>query len=134
MLCNEDTDTCDDCTSNADCNDGITCTTDVCNGATGICQSWPDDSRCPDPLFCNGWDMCDPEHPDADVDGCIPDPYACANACDETTDTCFNCTSNADCDDGLDCTNDVCNGLTGECSHWDNCTSGSCNYLTGACE
>lgn len=35
--CNENLNACFACTSNADCNDNITCTTDTCNGGTGAC-------------------------------------------------------------------------------------------------
>lgn len=136
-LCNEGTESCDKCESNADCDDGITCTKDACNGDPGICTSANDDASCPDADFCNGPDICSPNDADADADGCIPDVgnEPCSTACNENDESCFNCTGNSDCDDGLACTDDLCNGLDGECAHNDNCDDGFvCNRITGACE
>lgn len=131
-----DPNTCTDCTSNSDCNDNITCTLDTCNGVTGACSNVATNAECPDAVFCNGVDFCDPNHPNADGDGCVSGlpAYPCANACNENTDTCFNCTSNSECNDGIACTDDTCNGGTGACSHVDNCGLLNCNYQTGQCE
>lgn len=140
LLCDEgtyvagDNSTCTKCTSNADCDDSVTCTNDTCDGISGACSHAPDSMLCPDALFCDGVDSCDPNNPAADADGCVPNPYACSSACNEATDSCFDCTSNADCDDGIDCTDDTCNGGTGQCSHSDNCMSGICNLQSGKCE
>jgi hypothetical protein len=130
--------TCTDCTSNADCNDGIACTNDTCDGVSGTCFRVPDSTLCPDPLYCDGPDFCDPTNIYADAAGCVP-PFSlpCApEACREIeNDECFLCTSNADCDDGIDCTDDFCDGVNGWCSYADNCEVGlSCNYNTGECE
>jgi len=139
-LCDEatyvvgDPGTCVDCTSNADCNDVITCTLDTCDGVTGNCWHTPDDALCPDASFCDGVDTCDPADPDADVDGCVPNPWACGNACNENTDSCFDCTSNADCNDGIPCTDDTCDGGTGICTHADNCGIATCNVQSGQCQ
>ena len=142
-VCNEatyvvgDPNTCENCTSNASCTDGVACTEDTCNGVLGTCANVPNNTLCPDPLFCNGDDICDPNDPDAGVDGCVNGlpAYPCANACNETTNTCFNCTANLDCSDGIACTTDTCNGGTGLCSHADNCALGTiCNVQNGQCE
>jgi hypothetical protein len=142
-VCNEatfvvgDLNTCEDCTSNASCTDNIACTADTCDGATGACTNTPDNTLCPDTLFCNGDDICDPTNVDAGPDGCInglPFGYPCANACNEGTNTCFDCTSNLACSDGIACTTDTCNGGTGACSHVDNCAVGACNFQNGRCE
>jgi hypothetical protein len=142
-VCNEgtfvvgDLNTCEDCTSNASCTDGIACTEDICNGGTGECSSAPNNTLCPDPLFCNGDDICDPNNPDAGADGCVnalPFGAPCANACNEATNTCFDCTSNLDCSDGIACTDDLCNGVNGLCTHVDNCAVGFCNFQTGQCD
>jgi hypothetical protein len=73
---------------------------------------------CPDPLFCDGEDICLPGDPDADDDGCVGPGDPCFPlVCNENADTCDDCTANADCDDGVDCTVDTCNGATGECTN-----------------
>ena len=136
-LCNETTNECFDCTSNAECDDGITCTLDVCNDPTpGDCAHTDIDADCPNNKFCDGPDICISADPDADADGCIPTGGTCPNACDENADACFDCTSNGDCDDGIACTDDVCNiPALGDCDHQDNCTfPEACNVISGACE
>jgi len=129
-----DPETCVGCASNADCDDGITCTLDTCDGVTGNCSHSNADALCPDAAFCDGVDVCEPSDPDADADGCVPNPYACDNACSENTDSCFDCTSNAECNDGISCTDDICNGGTGSCSHYDNCGLLTCNVQSAQCE
>lgn len=138
--------TCTDCASNADCSDDITCTKDTCDGNTGFCAHNEDDDLCPDTLFCNGDDRCDPEDSDADANGCVNGlaflvnaagvvGYPCANACKESNNTCFDCTSNLECSDGISCTDDTCDGNTGDCTHSDNCDGGFiCNLQSGQCE
>ncbi|UCE59622.1 MAG: hypothetical protein JSU63_19535, partial [Phycisphaerales bacterium] len=56
-------DPCPGCVADADCNDFVPCTLDVCFGApAGICRNTPDDSLCPDDgLYCNGEEICDSE-------------------------------------------------------------------------
>ncbi len=143
FVCNEATfvegnvATCEDCTTNASCSDGLACTQDACNGLTGECSNVPQNSLCPNPLFCNGADTCDPTNPDAGADGCINalPAYPCANACNETTNSCFACTGNIDCSDGVACTTDTCDGLSGNCTHTSNCTGLLiCNFQSGQCE
>jgi hypothetical protein len=43
------------------------------------------------------------------------------------------CSSNADCDDGVSCTNDTCDLATGECENIDNCSPGTCCESDGSC-
>lgn len=130
-LCNEVTDTCDDCVSNAQCDDGVTCTEDLCNGITGTCSSLPNDYNCPD------LDFCDPEHPDADSNGCVQPGNPCRNPtpiCHAIDDTCRPCTSNGECDDGVVCTDDMCDVGTGSCWSLDSCPGTEvCNLATGQC-
>lgn len=103
------------CLDDAECDDGVDCTTDVC-GLTG-CQHVPDDSvcddgnpctdgtcgdagceqanntaPCPDGSFCNGEDVCAGgvcTHPG--------DPCTAPTTCNESTDRCDNCTTRAQC-------------------------------------
>ncbi len=102
--CNEEQDRCDECQVSAHCNDGIACTVDSCVG--GTCWNTPDDSRCPDDgLYCNGSEYC------SAVSGCLHTGDPCAAmglVCNEEVDDCGNCASDADCDDGVDCTDDTC--------------------------
>ena len=56
-------------------------------------------SACEDGLFCNGVETCDPEHPDADEDGCVAARPACTGECDEDADECvLTCETDADSD------------------------------------
>ena len=72
------------------CDDGVSCTVDTCDEATGDCIHTPDDFLCDDGLFCNGTETCD-----AALD-CQPGtPVAC--------------------DDGIGCTDDSCNEATDSC-------------------
>lgn len=47
------------CTSDTDCDDGVDCTTDVCDAAAGTCTNVADDSVCDNGLFCDGAEVCD---------------------------------------------------------------------------
>ena len=80
------------CTSDLDCNDLLDCTSDFCDGASGICTNQPIDAVCDDGNACTTGERCDP------TTGCIPGTVN-------------------DCADGIDCTRDVCDPFTGACSH-----------------
>jgi hypothetical protein len=88
--------------------DGIDCTDDHCDDATGGCVSQPDDTRCASPAC--GVAMCDPA-----ALGCAFVPH------------------DADCDDGIACTGDVCTGAS--CEHIPDTTlcmdSEYCDAITG---
>jgi hypothetical protein len=66
------------------CDDGVECTDDVCNEDTDQCDHLPMDDYCDNGLFCDGEEVCDP-----------------ALDCQPGTPP--------DCDDGVGCTDDVCN-------------------------
>jgi hypothetical protein len=80
LVCNEDTEKCDPCTSDVECDDGIDCTIDDCNIVAGLCFFTPNDDQCP-PFF-----ICEPGS------GCVVDapPFASftdpANAAFSTID------------------------------------------------
>jgi len=125
-----------ECTTDADCDDGVACTVDTCAPDTETCTRTADDAACDDGAFCNGAEVCDAtlgcvdgDAPACDdglactVDTCDEDADACANApddaacddgvyCDgvEVCDTTLGCVSGDPvvCDDGFDCTIDVC--------------------------
>jgi len=93
------------------CDDGIACTTDSCNPATGGCVNTPVDAACSDGNLCNGSEQC------SAVAGCL-------------TGTPVNC------DDGNSCTSDVCDAQNGclnsilpdatPCGTGLTCQAGSC--------
>ena len=125
------------CQDHPDCDDGLACTVDTCILGTGDCCFTNIDAQCNDGLFCTGVETCDPADPDADTDGCINTGNPCINPtpiCDEATDMCGFCFSNADCDDGIACTDDTCDGQSGACTNADNCGVQTCNLITGNCD
>ncbi len=103
------------CHSNADCDDEISCTRDVCNEQTGTCSNTPVDLACDDNNPCTD-DTCDAA---LDCQSVANDN----NACDDglfcmTGDHCSNgvCVSQAmDCDDGFTCTVGECNEDLDQC-------------------
>ena len=66
-----------------DCDDGIDCTVDRCDEDGGRCLSISDHTVCDDGIFCDGTEFCSPS------EGCIEGPAY-------------------DCDDGNDCTVELC--------------------------
>jgi hypothetical protein len=80
------------CVTDADCNDGLACTVDVCSG--NACQHSPIPSCCVTSADCNDGNVCT-------TDACQ------SNVCVNTAvPNC--CTSDAACDDGNTCTADTC--------------------------
>jgi len=75
---------CPDCLSDAECDDGVGCTVDSCNGATGACEHTANLVLCDDDFFCNGQETCDSQN------GCGAGEEPCDTGmdCDESTDTC----------------------------------------------
>ncbi|MFQ5490569.1 MAG: right-handed parallel beta-helix repeat-containing protein, partial [Phycisphaerae bacterium] len=107
-FCNEITASCGICQSDANCDDGSDCTRDQCAG--GACIFTGDPTVCPDDgLFCNGQERCDR------VRGCLSAGNPCPSntTCDEASNRCLACFTDADCDDGVDCTDDAC--VAGQC-------------------
>src|SRR5277367_3041499 len=61
------------CLDDGQCNDGIDCTFDTCDQSLGLCRNIPDDSKCQDGVYCNGFETCQPKH------GCVPgSPITCS--------------------------------------------------------
>ncbi len=97
------------CTQDADCDDGISCTVDVCDLTSGECSVTPDDTVCDDGVGCTD-DVCDV------TNGCqsVANDARCDDLIDCTTDVCDainDCTYVPDdtvCDDGVGCTVDTC--------------------------
>jgi hypothetical protein len=124
------------CNVNADCNDGVDCTTDAC--VDHVCVFTPDNGACPeDGVFCNGEEVCDPRA------GCVHagnpcDPFIC----DEQADSCDGggCTEDAQCDDGVfcngveTCVDHVCQaGTPPTCDDGVVCTVDTCDAFTDHC-
>jgi cysteine-rich repeat protein len=80
------------------CSDGDACTTDVCNCLTSACSYVP--------AVCNDQDLCT-------SDSCKPEDGTCQFV-DVVTPTCT--------DDGLACTDEVCDPATGQCVHRNACS------------
>ncbi|MGH9870528.1 MAG: LamG-like jellyroll fold domain-containing protein [Candidatus Polarisedimenticolia bacterium] len=118
------------CTSNAQCDDGIACTADLCQN--GQCNHAPNHWKCPDDgLYCNGDEVCSTSY------GCVHTGVPCipGYVCAESTDQCFQCDSNDDCNDNNSCTNNVCSSTSGGwctypakvCSDSNACTADTCS-------
>jgi hypothetical protein len=130
------------CLDDGQCNDGIACTFDTCDTALGRCRYVPDDSKCQDGVYCNGMEICDPQHgcvagapvtcdlgSYCSIDTCVEASQSCNHAprdADGDGDPDWHCPGGHDCND-LDptvsslvpevCANgkdDNCNGLVDE--------------------
>ncbi len=76
-----------------------------CGGAFCPACECVDDSDCDDLVFCNGMETCDPQG------NCLVGSDPCPDTvCDEIADECHPCADAAECDDGVDCTVNDCQG------------------------
>lgn len=106
-----------ECTVSADCNDGNVCTTDTCT-ASNLCSYANNTLACNDGVFCTATDTCS-------GGACVGSGNTCpGQLCNETLDRCVNCLTNANCNDGNPCTDNVCNAI-GNCTFPNNALS--CN-------
>jgi len=79
------------------CDDGRSCTADMCNDALSSCTHTPVQAACDDGIACNGYEVCNPNA--AGPTGCVAGPApACAS-------------------DGIACTVDHCTEPSGTCEH-----------------
>jgi len=119
----------DDCVTDADCDNGDACTTDVCDPTTGTCTN--------EPIVCDDGDACTT---DECVEGqCVNTPTGCDDGDACTIDECIDgaCVHTpVVCDDGDPCTTDEC--VDGECvftpvvcDDGDECTMDEC--IDGEC-
>ncbi|MCB9788163.1 MAG: lamin tail domain-containing protein [Deltaproteobacteria bacterium] len=92
------------CTTNADCNDYDSCTTDTCDVATNTCNP-----PVVDPLCCKTTADCDDGNP-CNLDRCIGGTCRYSPV---VVPGC--CVSNADCDDDDACTVDACDTVSKVC-------------------
>lgn len=125
VLCNQTTQTIAlTCATNADCNDGIACTTDICN--MGVCQNTPNNAVCSDGQFCNGAEICIPSL------GCVVGTPPCTECqtCNEGLDQCDNLPNGTSCSGGGTCQNGVCQALPIELVSFDCKVFDSKTHLT----
>lgn len=98
------------------CSDGINCTVDTCNPATGACSHVPSDALCDDGAVCTA------DHCTAGGGTFTCTHAAVAGPCDDGNSCTLNdacagtaCTgTQKNCNDGNVCTNDACSG---DCEH-----------------
>lgn len=109
-----------ECTTSAQCDDGVNCTLDTC-GVNMMCSHMALDSLCGTSQHCDAIRDCIDVHPCTTAADCMDPSFW--NFCDGTP-VCmpeFGCTAPTPrmCDDGNHCTTDVCDrnaGSNGACS------------------
>jgi hypothetical protein len=75
------------CLDEAQCDDEVECTFDLCDASIGRCRHHPDDTLCDDETYCNGSEVCDPSL------GCRAAAAPnCSDANTCTIDTCVEAT------------------------------------------
>jgi len=113
------------CSTAADCDDGIACTTDSCEivGNTGTCSHTTNDSACNDSNECTT-DTC------VAATGCSNTPNtgaACGSSSDSVCDNPDTCDANGVCQPNNEPTTTVCRADAGDCDVPENCDgAGSC--------
>lgn len=121
-----------ECSTNAECDDSVSCTIDICN-EYNLCENNPDNSLCDDGLYCNGVETCDVilgcqagvsidcnDHEICTIDSCNENSDACENvwpSCSLESDGCCgpecNSGNDVDCPEEdlcLNCFKGVCDG------------------------
>ncbi|MEK6677667.1 MAG: hypothetical protein AABZ47_18695 [Planctomycetota bacterium] len=117
FLCNEATHECVQCIVDADCNDNIECTAEIC--VSGTCQYTNREDPCDDGRFCTFGETCGGQV----CAGGTLSPCQEGQHCNEDHDVCVECLNDAHCSDDNACTTDVC--VEGECQH---------GNITGPCD
>ena len=118
------------CFNNADCDDSSECSADTCvDNVDGSakekinmpkqCSNIDTGSACDDGLYCNGVETCHPTTGCVDgLPAVLDDGIACTDdICDEFNDEVFHLPNGSYCNDNDPCTNDVCDTdcSDGEC-------------------
>ena len=76
------------CRHDTQCEDGIDCTDDTCNTATGLCDHTANHERCYDESMCNGYEYCEPTlgcQPGIPYPGCNDHDACTVDLCQEPT-------------------------------------------------
>jgi cytochrome c peroxidase len=130
-----------------DCNDGVSCTTDVCDESINACVntdicSCSIDADCDDGLFCTGVEVCDQGICLSGPAPTCDDGVSCtSDSCDAGTDSCSFEPVHASCDDGVFCNGaEVCDevssclaGVPVTCNDGVSCTTDSCDVASDQC-
>ncbi len=107
-----------ECTSSSECDDGNPCTTDLCIQSSGLCQN--------NTKSCLSSDACLIGSCNSSTGSCQFAPLACpvGDLCVGGSCTTI-CVDAADCDDGISCTVDTCQNISGDlvCIHTENDTA-----------
>ncbi len=130
------------------CDDGLSCTTDVCNPETDACAHTPSDGACDDGVACNGVELCNPGK-GAAATGCVPgSPPACDDGvactqdfCQEAAKGCVHVPDDGACSDSFYCTGvETCDvvlgckvGVVPACDDGVGCTADFCDLGKDAC-
>lgn len=127
------------------CDDGVDCTNDSCDEVADACAFVTDAMQCDDGTFCNGAETCDAVLgcvPEADF-GCEDFVLCTIDSCDEDADACVHTPDDTVCDNTVICDGEeLCDEVAG-CGPGDPvdcgddgiaCTIDACNELTGFCE
>ncbi len=135
------------CSSDADCNDGNSCTTDVCenSGTVGAyCSNTAvaDGTTCDDGKYCTLNDACTAGVCSGAARDCSDGVACTVDSCNEDIDACVNTPNNALCDNGVYCDGaETCDAILGcqagtpvNCNDGNECTIDSCNESLKACE
>ncbi len=133
------------------CDDGLGCTVDACDEASGACASDDSgcdclvDADCDDLNPCNGQETCDTligECVAGAVVDCTSSDDACnTGACDPATGACVKvavsdgtaCDDASICTQGDVCSDGVCQGVATPCDDGKACTVDSCSERAGGC-
>ncbi len=124
------------------CNDGIACTLDACDPSTGDCLHTPSDGFCNNDDFCDGDEVCGPAGCEPGPSRNCNDGVACTiDSCDEAADACVNTPLDAFCDNGDSCDgSESCDPVNGcapgappNCNDGIACTFDTCDPITGDC-
>jgi hypothetical protein len=122
-----------------DCSDGVGCTIDTCNEATDSCDNVTNDASCDDGTFCNGAETCDAVNDcQAGTPPSCDDGIGCTDdSCNVTTDSCDNAANDANCPaDGQFCNGtEFCDAVADCSSTGDPCLATEvCEEVGDTCE
>ncbi len=131
------------------CDDGLGCTSDVCDNQQQDCVVTPNDQACDDTLYCNGLEYCDvnAQSPGTGCAAgttvvCTPDSVACTDEiCNNNTQICDIVPNNGFCQSGEFCHSLIgCTNLTActtdpECDDGDYCNGAeTCDLNLNVCQ
>ncbi len=118
------------------CDDGVTCTADLCEELLNGCTHEPVGAACDNGLFCDGFETCDslfdcqPGTPET-----CDDAISCTvDSCSPVTDDCDNIPDDTLCDDGLFCNGTEFCDFAADCDVGaDPCPGQFCDEVGDAC-